>query len=184
MECAQLEKITVEDVNVDIVKYIGNIFDKESNAFTKDGGLYYIGNAENPYMIIMGFYNSDISSVTVPDGVRAIASYAFKYPKKLTEVNLPDSLEYLAPYAIQSLSERLTVTCGSGLLYIGEQNWLGFRGGDLTVILADTENWYLENGNGELVEVEDIISRVDRDKTYIDYFRLPVEDDEEKEAET
>ena len=61
--------------------------------------------------------------VTVPDGVRGIATDAFSLARtensKVTSVTLPDSVEYIAESAFGAQSELTTVNFGSGLKEIG-----------------------------------------------------------------
>ncbi|MBM6927583.1 leucine-rich repeat domain-containing protein, partial [Pseudoflavonifractor phocaeensis] len=80
----------------------------------------------DPFIVIGGelvCYFGDDPVVTVPDGVRGIATGAFSLARtencKVTSVTLPDSVEYIADGAFGAQSELTTVTFGSGLKEIG-----------------------------------------------------------------
>ena len=75
-------------------------------------------------------YAGDDTVVTVPDGVRGIATDAFSLARtegcKVTSVTLPDSVEYIAEEGFSGAQSALaTVNFGSGLKEIGV--WRIFR---------------------------------------------------------
>ena len=104
------------------VEYIGvNAFndtgmeDRKSNEARRNGG--------DPFIVIGGElveYTGDDTVVTVPDGVRSIASGAFSYyGGDITSITLPDSVEIIAEDAFSNLLALTTVNFGSGLKEIG-----------------------------------------------------------------
>lgn len=71
-------------------------------------------------------YAGDDTVVTVPDGVRGIATDAFSpYGGDVTSITLPDSVEYIAEEGFSDLSALATVNFGSGLKEIGDAAFSG-----------------------------------------------------------
>ena len=106
------------------VEYIG------ANAFLGTEMVYNlmerVWDGGDPFIVIGGelvCYFGDDPVVTVPDGVRGIATGAFSLARtegcKVTSVTLPDSVEYIAESAFAVQSELTTVNFGSGLKEIG-----------------------------------------------------------------
>ena len=106
------------------VEYIG------ANAFLGTEMVYNlmerVWDGGDPFIVIGGelvCYFGDDPVVTVPDGVRGIATDAFSLARtensKVTSVTLPDSVEYIAESAFGAQSELTTVNFGSGLKEIG-----------------------------------------------------------------
>ena len=76
---------------------------------------------------------SDLTSVTVPDGVTAIGEDAFMYCTSLTSVVLPDSLETIGNGAFTGCFGLASVTIPEGVKTIGNDAFYGCEG--LTSIL-------------------------------------------------
>ena len=108
--------------------------------FTVDGGAKYLGNPDNPYLILVKA-DTTITSVNIHAGCRIINEEAFKYCKQLAEVTFPSSLLQIGgmafsgctslksidiPASVKSIeyvcfngcSSLETVTLHDGLIYI------------------------------------------------------------------
>lgn len=110
--------------------------------YTEYEGGRYAGTENNPYFILVelidksadtaeihpdtkiiasgAFFNSKITSVTLPDGLLVIGEYAFAYCTYLTEMTIPDSVHTILNGAFYGASAMSTVSLGSGLLTIGD----------------------------------------------------------------
>ena len=104
------------------VEYIGaNAFNETYMAVRKANEVRARGG--DPFIVIGGElvkYAGDDTVVTVPDGVRGIATDAFSpYGGDVTSITLPDSVEYIAEEGFSDLSALATVNFGSGLKEIG-----------------------------------------------------------------
>ena len=104
------------------VEYIGaNAFNETYMAVRKANEVRARGG--DPFIVIGGElvkYAGDDTVVTVPDGVRGIATDAFSpYGGDVTSITLPDSVEYIAEEGFSDLSALTTVNFGSGLKEIG-----------------------------------------------------------------
>ena len=91
--CKYLENVSVGNG----IESVGNnVFDGcnflDYNIYSNG---YYLGNSQNPNMILMSARNKSITSCTVSADCRFICDGAFRDCKKLAEVVLPESLTYV-----------------------------------------------------------------------------------------
>lgn len=110
------------------VEYIGaNAFNETYMAVRKANEVRARGG--DPFIVIGGElvkYAGDDTVVTVPNGVRGIATDAFSpYGGDVTSITLPDSVEYIAEEGFSDLSALATVNFGSDLKEIGDAAFSG-----------------------------------------------------------
>lgn len=63
----------------------------ENLVFTQENGLYYMGNSNNPYLLLVDSEKT-ITDVTVNEDCKMIVSFAFENCLELTTVKLPKNL--------------------------------------------------------------------------------------------
>lgn len=133
--CSSLENVSINseiDIAEDVfssVPAVNNSYDdwlyneNSSDFFIWNGWLYgYKGNSKNP-VIPSGVYgindylfrNSDITGITIPEGVKYIGYGAFKNCTALKSVKLPNSLQKIGGEAFGDCTALSSVTFGSGL---------------------------------------------------------------------
>lgn len=133
--CSSLENVSINseiDIAEDVfssVPAVNNSYDdwlyneNSSDFFIWNGWLYgYKGNSKNP-VIPSGVYgisddlfrNSDITGITIPEGVKYIGYGAFKNCTALKSVKLPNSLQKIGGEAFGNCTALSSVTFGSGL---------------------------------------------------------------------
>lgn len=109
-----LKKVSVASMMANVSKEtFGGVFD----GYTEKGGCYYLGNAANPYVILVKADNK--RNCTLQSGVKQIANYAFKDCELLSTINIPDSVEYIGAWAFANCFSLYQVKVGSGVAYIG-----------------------------------------------------------------
>ena len=81
---------------------------------------------------------SSLTSVTIPNSVTSIGSYAFSGCRSLTSVTIPNSVTSIGEYAFSGCSSLTSVTIGSGVKSIGEAAFSGCR--SLTDVYCYAEN--------------------------------------------
>ena len=101
-EYTALEDITVSS-NIREMGQFGFMYCSKLNTTVKDGAKY-IGNATNPYLILVKA-DTSITSINVQAGCRAIDEEAFMNCKALEEVTLPDSLRHISGMAFRECSK-------------------------------------------------------------------------------
>lgn len=133
--CSSLENVSINS-EIDLtegvfssVPAVNNIYDdwlyneNGSDFFIWNGWLYgYKGNSKNP-VIPSGVYgiddylfrNSDITGITIPEGVKYIGYGAFQNCTALKSVKLPNSLKKIGGEAFGDCTALSSVTFGSGL---------------------------------------------------------------------
>ena len=115
--CTALESITVGRG----IKLVSErTFDKcHSNIFKEENGGVYVGDANNPYAILI---RADVTkgSFTVNERTLIIANGAFESRKSLVEIVIPDSVYAIGDNAFIRCTSLERVTLGKGVKYIGE----------------------------------------------------------------
>lgn len=107
--------------------------DNASDFFVWHGCLFaYRGSSKTPVIPsgVSGigdgvFKDSDITSVTIPDGVRYIGNSAFQNCNYLTNIKIPKSVQKISGYAFYECSSLSSVTFSVGLKSI-EDNAFGY----------------------------------------------------------
>lgn len=76
-----------------------------------------------PVLSISGYAmkdNTDITSITVPEGVMLLENGAIYYNPALTSLTLPDSLQVISTYNVYSMDALEAVTVPAAVQYIGD----------------------------------------------------------------
>lgn len=109
-----LREVSVGDIMANVsTETFGNAFD----GYTKTGGCYYLGNADNPYVILVKADNQ--RNCILQSSVKQIANYAFSDCDKLSSIDIPDAVEYIGASAFARCLSLYRVKVGSGVTYIG-----------------------------------------------------------------
>lgn len=66
------------------------------------------------------FYNSAVTSVTIPDSVTSIHDSAFAYCSSLTNISIPNSVTAIGSFAFEGCTKLESITLPSSLLTISE----------------------------------------------------------------
>ena len=88
-----------------------NLFDEES--YTRYDNALYLGNPNNPYLVLAKAVDTSITSVEIHPQTRVIATYAFQNCASLTEVTLPDSVCTIEEAAFSGCTSLESVDLGS-----------------------------------------------------------------------
>lgn len=131
--CSSLENVSINseiDIAEDVFSSVPAVSygdwqynENSSDFFIWNGWLYgYKGNSKNP-VIPSGVYgindylfrDSDITGITIPEGVKYIGYGAFKNCTALKSVKLPNSLKKIGGEAFGDCTALSSVTFGSGL---------------------------------------------------------------------
>ena len=88
---------------------------------------------------------TSLTSVTMPDSVTSIGSYAFIYCDKLTSIDLPNNLTTIGSSAFWYCSSLTSIDIPSGVTSIGGEAFLGCIG--LSSITVDSNNTNYDSRN-------------------------------------
>ena len=100
--CENLEIVEFGDVSkLEITD--SNVFSKIKNLkYNEYGNAMYLGNQDNPYVLLLKAKDENITSCTVHDDTQVIGPSAFKNCKSLYSVEMPDSLKTICVGAFQN----------------------------------------------------------------------------------
>ncbi len=91
--CTKLASLTVPD---SIVSAGQNAFkDCENLTYNSKSSALFLGNAENPFVILVSASSTGISGCDIPEGTRVIMPYAFKDCNRMSGVSIPDTVVFI-----------------------------------------------------------------------------------------
>ncbi len=111
--CDNLTSINVESGNINYSSENGDVYSKDKkNLICVPAGKTGEYTVSNSVDSICGysFSGSNLTSVTIPFGVKSIASYAFYYCEKLNVLTIPMGVGFIDGYAIWEC-KNLTIYC-------------------------------------------------------------------------
>ena len=117
LSCNSLRSISIPDS----LTYVG---DGAFSACTKlQYNIYengnYLGNASNPYVILISSISKDMTSFNVHRATKCIYEHAFHQNKKLTEITLHDGLTSIGGAAFFNCTSLKAITIPESVLEIG-----------------------------------------------------------------
>ena len=116
--CLSLKNIAIPDNIVSIGQAFDGCDNLEYNEY--DNGLY-LGNADNPYLVLMQLKNQDITSCQIADTTKIIVDSVFQQCINLESIAIPDSVTTIGSSAFVNCPNLANITIGKGLSSIGSQ---------------------------------------------------------------
>ena len=146
-ECEQLESVSFEEFNIDLLNSYARIFDNEMKGLNRHDGLLYLGIGDNPYFVLVGVEDNDHTDIYVHEDTVAFAGYVMEFRARdsiYVYVKLSDSVEYVGENCILISGGRVTFIGGAGLRYIEMQEWQEYSSyyNIATVDIGDLSGWY------------------------------------------
>lgn len=115
-DCPALKSISIPDSTVKLGQ---SVFSGcEQLVTTEYNGGQYLGNAQNPHVVLMGAA-SDITTLTIPQGTKVIASEAFHEHTAIKSITIPGNVRSIG-YAAFYLSNIESIIIEDGVLYIDQ----------------------------------------------------------------
>ena len=115
--CRSLTNVTIGSG----VTSIGNIFYECYNiAYNKHNNGLYLGNANNPFLILMKVENKNVLSFKINEKTKIIYNSAFYDCRNLISVTIPNSVTSIGSWAFSGCSSLETITIPKSVTSIGE----------------------------------------------------------------
>ena len=123
LECTNLETLSIPNS----VATIGRdaFLSCGSLQFNEEDGVSYLGNAGNPYVVLISSSDRSVTSVNVNANTKIIYDHAFAACTELTDVVLPDGIKGIGFGAFESCSALETIKLPSSLVSIGNNAFDG-----------------------------------------------------------
>ncbi len=115
--------------------------------YNEYGGVQYLGNENNPYLLLVGVIDRTVSNIRIHENTKIIGRSAFSDCTNLTNIALPDSVETVGNYAFLNCSSLLSIAFGSGVRSIGYQAFGGCEALGLAVFY-EYEGWRVSESSG------------------------------------
>ena len=129
--CPALEHVYLGDTIKNVVTC--NFENCPSLRFNEYGGAYYLGNDANPYVYLIKAANTDIESLRINDGCKAIGTYAFSGCAKLHTVQMPDSVRSILEGAFSGCNALNQINVPSSLTLLADYAFSGCRVHEITL---------------------------------------------------
>ncbi len=115
----------------------------------------YLGNSENPYLVLISATGNNISSCEINSNAVAIAGGAFENCTVITSIEIPENIIDIGGYAFYNCRALSTVYLGKNIRQIGESAFGFEHDGEINKVhYANTENNRrlidIKNGNTAL----------------------------------
>ncbi len=92
------------------------------------GDVYYLGNEEQPYLILVKAKNQKIRECSVSEHTKYISNYAFTECRSLRSLSITGSVEKIGCHAFESCTSLTEVSIPHGVKYIDEYAFNGCSG--------------------------------------------------------
>ncbi|MBQ7348708.1 MAG: leucine-rich repeat domain-containing protein, partial [Clostridia bacterium] len=121
-DCFALTKIVIPDGIKTVKEKAFNGADALN--YMSFGGGEYLGNADNPHLLLVKSSEADAKEITVHQNTKIIGNAAFYDYDGISDLIIPDAIEKVEDYAFYGCDNLVSVTLGSGLKEIEDHAFL------------------------------------------------------------
>ena len=135
--CSKLTSIEVEHANLSYSSENGILFNKEKTLLicypAGKAGSYVVPDNVTAFED-WAFYNSIVTSITIPESIRNTGNYVFYACASLDSVSLPNNITIIGRYSFYNCSSLTTITIPESVMNISAAAFSGCTG--LTSIIS------------------------------------------------
>ncbi|MBE6675621.1 MAG: leucine-rich repeat domain-containing protein [Ruminococcaceae bacterium] len=141
VDCDNFETITVPDT----IEFVGAMLQNcENLQYNEYDNAFYIGNKQNPYVVLVKAKDNSIVSCNIHQNTKMIAAGAFQDCKELSNISISDGVEKIDGNAFKNCISLTSVIIPDNVKSIGERTFYGCTG--ITNIVLPNGIAKLENG--------------------------------------
>ena len=144
-DCSALTTVTISDNITRIDDRV--FFGCNSLQYNEYSNACYIGNASNPYVVLIKAKNTSITSCTIHSKTKVIFDSAFHSCTGLTSITIPDSVKDVGGSSFHSCYNLTSVTIGSGVTCIRGHAFYCCNNLS-TLTFRSTSGWFVTRSRG------------------------------------
>ena len=104
-----------------LTKFNGNEFNLcEKLMYNSYDNAWYLGNEENPYLILIKAKSKSITQCAINERCKDIANSAFEDCVMLEEINIPNSIKKIGNYAFYNCKDLKKISISESVAHIGD----------------------------------------------------------------
>lgn len=124
-ECVNLTDISIPDSITSMGRMVFR--ETENLSYNTYDNATYLGNSSNPYAVLMGAVSEEITTCAIHPDTKAIVPFAFAYCRNLTSLTIPDGVKDIGYRTFHYCENLSSVQLGSSVKTIGEEAFAGCK---------------------------------------------------------
>lgn len=128
----------------DSLTELNSSFRSDIMNYNVSGGVKYLGNENNPYLVAVTVSDQTSTSFALESGVKFIGNNAFYGCTAITSIIIPDTVVSIGQYAFYGCTALTNITIGRGVSYIGFEAFVECSALK-TAVFKNTSNWTCGN---------------------------------------